>query len=191
MLLASGLPKQQPLRHQQEALYQHTAIFLTRSRNDSAVSWSLGGCRMERRLILNPQQQQTSQRQQRTIASFRRAMRRAQWPLMRSEMCAFFDKQLRGPARSLEQLQGQSEQTNAVSFWRSSSVEVECRPWERFISAQQIQNQGFVPAIVNGKGVYRKCAIPAAPLHDLAFDEAEGHLSLCKHRAARGLAPLL
>lgn len=179
-LLRSGFSKLQ-LHHRQQVLHRHTAtVVLTTRGNDPAVSWSLGGCRTEGRLVLDRQQQQISQRQQRSIASFRRAMRRVQWPLMRSEMCDFFEKQLRGPARSLEQLQEQREQTNGnvVSFWRSSSVDVECRPWERFISAQQIQGEGFIPAIVNGKGIYRKCAIPAAAIHELAFEEAEGHLSL-------------
>ena len=136
----------------------------------------MGACRKQKLPLLWGQQQ-------RGIANFRRAMRRLQWPLMRAEMCAFFEQQLRGPAKNLEQLQQQREgqqQQQPVSFWRSSSVDVECRPWERFISSQQLQAEGFVPAIISGKGVYRRCAIPAAVLHGLAFDEAEGHLSLCK-----------
>ncbi|KAL8439618.1 hypothetical protein Efla_003831 [Eimeria flavescens] len=132
------------------------------------------------------QQQQQQQQQRRCISSFQRAMRRLQWPLMRADMTAFFDQQLRGPAQSLEELHRgaphhhlhhHQQQQQRNSLWRSSTVEVECRPWERFVSSEQLRGAGFVPCVISGKGVYRKVAAPAAALQELAFDEAEGHLS--------------
>ncbi|KAL8274294.1 hypothetical protein Esti_001748 [Eimeria stiedai] len=118
------------------------------------------------------------QQQQRSISSFMRTMRRLQWPLMRAEMCAFFAHRLRGPARSLEELhKSQQQQQQRLCMWRSSSVNVEARPWERFVSSEQLRAEGYVPCVVKGKGPYRKLAVSFAALHDLAFDEAEGHLS--------------
>lgn len=144
-----------------------------------------GGCRFVRGRQLLPQThhqlQPIATQQQRTIATFRKAMRKLQWPLMRAEMSAFFQQQLKGPARTLEQLSQyrmQQQQQQPAAFWRSSAVDIECRPWERFVSSEQIQSEGFIPCVIGGKGVYRKCVVSAAALHELAFDEAEGHLSL-------------
>ncbi|OEH79209.1 ribosomal l25 family protein [Cyclospora cayetanensis] len=58
------------------------------------------------------------------------------------------------------------------------TVDVDCMPWERFVSSEQLQASGFVPAVIKGQGPYRRCAIPRVALEALAFDEAEGHLSL-------------
>lgn len=57
---------------------------------------------------------------------------------------------------------------------------LDCHPWGKFVSSTQLEESGYVPSVVMGRGCYRRIAIPREKIQCLAFDEEDGHISLRK-----------